>query len=173
MLLKWSKKASCLFFYAAHNVLLTPLPFHFYFSPLPQFYYFPSSIFSSFIPSSSSIISSIVLFSLLILELSLSLQIWYFPTSSSFLISLLHNFHFLSSILISLLLHLLIYSICFSIHKYVDLISTLPQPKTQLFFSTTSWIVKLYKTTTTLPLLPCTTTTCLFTKRADCRAIQG
>ena len=38
-LLKWSKKASCLFFFfnTAHNVLLTPLPFHFYFSSLPHF----------------------------------------------------------------------------------------------------------------------------------------
>ena len=62
------KKGKLSFFYAAHNVLLTPLPFHFYFSPLPQFYYFPSSIFSSFIPSSSSIMSTIVLFSLLILD---------------------------------------------------------------------------------------------------------
>ena len=39
------KKDKLSFFYAAHNVLPTPLPFHFYFSPLPQFYYFPSSIF--------------------------------------------------------------------------------------------------------------------------------
>ena len=39
------------FFYIAHNVLLTPLPFQFYFPPQfflfssPQFYYFPSSMF--------------------------------------------------------------------------------------------------------------------------------
>ena len=123
------KKGKLSFFYAAHNVLLTPLPFHFYFSPLPQFYYFPSSIFSSFISSSSSIISSIVLFSLLILEFPPSLQFWYFPISSSFLFSLLHNFYYFpSSTLISLLLHLLIYSIYFSIHKDVDLISTLYRP---------------------------------------------
>ena len=36
------------FFYTAHNVLLTPLPFHFYFPPpSPHFYYFPSSSTSS------------------------------------------------------------------------------------------------------------------------------
>ena len=120
------KKGKLSFFYAAHNVLLTPLPFHFYFSPLPPFYYFPSSIFSSFISSSSSIISSLVLFWLLILEFPPSLQFWYIPISSSFLFSLLHNFYYFpSSTLISLLLNLLIYSIYFSIHKDVDLISTL------------------------------------------------
>jgi len=116
------------------NVLLTSLPF--FFSPLPHFYYFLSPIFSSFILS-----STILLFSLLIPEFPPSPQFWSFPTSSSFLISLLHNFYYFpssiflsllynfyylpSSISISLLLHLLIYSLYFSIHKYIDPTSTL------------------------------------------------
>ena len=83
----WHRSAHVWHFDFVHNVLLTPLPFHFYFSSLLQFYYFPSSIFSSFVPS-----STILLFSLLILEFPLSPQFWSFPTSSSFLISLLHNF---------------------------------------------------------------------------------
>ena len=57
-------------------------------------------------------------------------------------------------------LHLLIYSIYFSIHKYIDLLWTLHRPyidptSTLLstFFNTASWIVKLYTTTTTTFLL--------------------
>ena len=48
------RKQAILFFYIAHNVLLTPFPFQFYVSPqcfyslLHNFYYFPSSMF--FIP---------------------------------------------------------------------------------------------------------------------------
>ena len=70
------------FFYTAHNLLLTPLPFQFYF--LAQFFLFP--------------FSTILLFSLL-----------------NVFIPLLH-------------LHLLIYSIYFSIHKYIDLLATLHPP---------------------------------------------
>ena len=62
---------------------------------------------------------------------------------------------------ISLLhLHLLIYSIYFSIHKYIDLLSTVHRPYNHptstllsTFFNTASWIVKLYTTTTTTFLL--------------------
>ena len=93
-----------------------------------------------------------------------SQQFYYFP-SSMFFIPLLH-------------LHLLIYSIYFSIHKYIDLLATLHHPTstphrpciypsstphrpyidpihrphidpTLNFFNTASWIVKLYTTTTT------------------------
>ena len=75
-----------------------------------------------------------LLFSLLILEFPHSPQFWSFPTSSSFLISL-RNFYYLpSSILISLLLHLLIYSTYFSNHKYIDLISTLDSTYFQHYF---------------------------------------
>ena len=56
-LLKSSKKASHPFFYTAHNVLLTPLPFQFY--SLFNFFFFPLSTILSFsllnvfIPSST------------------------------------------------------------------------------------------------------------------------
>ena len=83
-LLKQSKKAS--------HVLLTPLPFQFYFPP--QFFLF------SF--------STILLFSLLH-------HFFIISPSSMFFIPLLH-------------LHLLIYSIYFSIHKNIDLLATLHQP---------------------------------------------
>ena len=93
---------------------------------------------------------------------------FYLPRSLFNFISLLlplHNFyHFPSSstiLLFSLLhLHLLIYSIYFSIHKYIDLLSTLHRPyidptSTLLstFFNIASWIVKLYTTNTTTFLL--------------------
>ena len=87
---------------------------------------------------------------------------FYLPRSLVNFISLLlplHNFyHFPSSstILLFSLLHLLIYSTYFSIHKYIDLLSTVHRPyidpsSTLLstFFNTASWIVKLYTTTTT------------------------
>ena len=89
-LLKQSKKAS--------HVLLTPLPFQFYFPP--QFFLFP--------------FSTILLFSLLNVFIPSSTIFYYFP-SSMFFIPLLH-------------LHLLIYSIYFSIHKYIDLLATLHRP---------------------------------------------
>ena len=84
---------------------------------------------------------------------------FYLPRSLVNFVSLLlplHNFyHFPSSstiLLFSLLhLHLFIYSIYFSIHKYIDLLSTVHRPyidpsSTLLstFFNTASWIVKLY-----------------------------
>ena len=91
---------------------------------------------------------------------------FYLPRSLVNFISLLlplHNFyHFPSSstILLFSLLHLLIYSTYFSIHKYIDLLSTVHRPyidpsSTLLstFFNTASWIVKLYTTTTTTFLL--------------------
>ena len=68
-------------------------------------------------------------------------------TSSSILISFLHNFiifppshpppHFF---------------IHFSPNKYIDLISTYMDPTSTLFFNTASWIVKLYISTSTFPL---------------------
>ena len=70
-------------------------------------------------------------------------QFYYFP-SSMFFIPLLH-------------LHLLIYSIYFSTHKYIDLLSTLHRPHIDptpnFFCNTASWIVKLYTTTATTFLL--------------------
>ena len=52
------EKSQFFFFYTAQNVLLTLLPFHFYFPPCPQFYHFPSSIFV--IPSSTTLLLSLL-----------------------------------------------------------------------------------------------------------------
>ena len=71
-------QAILFFFYTAHNVLLTPLPFQFYFPPPPcppRFLSF--SLFNVFIPSSIIIL----LFSLL--HLHLLIYSIYFPSTNT------------------------------------------------------------------------------------------
>ena len=130
------------------NALPTRLPFNFYSFLLHTFIIFPPQCFYSlvhnfiifppqcfysllqnfiillaysWIPS----LSTILIFPhlLLILLLILLLHNFYYFPSSIFICLFLHNF-----IICLLHLHLLIYSIYFSTHKYIDLLSTLHQP---------------------------------------------
>ena len=139
------------------NVLLTPLPFHFYFPPPPQFCYFPCLMFlfprPQFYCFTSSFLNSLLLHKVNLFQalphswiasasifIILPPQSWFSSSSTILLFSLL-------------LLHLLIYSIYFSIQKYIDLMLTLKGTyMDQLFLNTASWIVKLYTTTTTFLL---------------------
>ena len=92
------------FYFLLYNFYYFPFS-TFLFSP-PQFYYFPSSFLTS-LPHHNINLSP--------------------PPPYSFFLFLLNFYYFPPSILISLLLHfhLLIYSMYFSIHRYIDLLSTL------------------------------------------------
>ena len=88
--------------------------------PRPQFYYFPSSMFlfppTNFYYSPSSFLNSLPFH-----NINLSPpppHTFVNPPPSQFLLFSLLHLH----------LHLLIYSIYFSTHKYIDLLSTLHQP---------------------------------------------
>ena len=122
-----------------HNFIIFPPPQFFYFSPLNVFI---SS--STILLFTSSFLNSLLLHNV---NLSQPLPHSWIPSASIFVIFPLVLFYFPPPpqfLLFSLrLLHLLIYSIYFSIHKYIDLISTLDS----IFFKTASWIVKLYTTT--------------------------
>ena len=114
--------------------------------PSPQFYYFTSSFLNclllhnvnlsqplphSWIPSASIFVifpSRSFLFSSFSTIFTIFPPQSWFPASSTFLL------------FFPRLLHLLIYSIYFSIHKYIDLISTLDSN----VFNTASWIVSLF-----------------------------
>ena len=117
-----------------HNINLSPPPPHSFFILLllHNFYYFPSSML--LFPRPQFYYFSSFLNSLPLHNINLSSPPPHSCFSSFFTIFIISPPSILISLLlrnfiISLLhLHLLVYSIYFSIHKYIDLLSTLHRP---------------------------------------------